>query len=251
MVEQYIIDNFKSKTNKEIALALGLNLSYIRRKAYSLGLFRIELQLWTEEQVNFLRENYGVIGDTELANIFQEKFKKNKSWNKEQIQKKRKSLKLKRTPEQLKLINKRNFSLGLYKDSYKKIWADRPQLENNKIVYWKIDKLLVPYIKIEGKYYSWSRYTWIQNYGAIQKGFVVVFKDGNNRNLSVENLELISFAENAKRNSSVSSQGLSDNYVASILSYKNKGLRKELLKNKQLLETKRLTIKLKRICKTM
>jgi hypothetical protein len=41
---------------------------------------------------------------------------------------------------------------------------------------------------------------------------------------------------------------LSDNYIAYRCSKKDKELRKELLKNKELLEVKRLKIKLKKIC---
>jgi hypothetical protein len=245
--EQYILDNFNAKTNKEIALALNLKLSYVRKIAYSLGLFRIELEFWTSEQVNFLKENYEVIGDTELANIFQEKFKKTKTWNKKQIEKKRKYLNLKRTTLQIRAIRHRNIRAGMYDDAYKK----RKKREENTIVYWNTNEVLSPFIKIEGKYYSWSRWTWIQNYGKIENGLKVVFKDGNNKNLLLENLELVTHGENARRNAIKSSQGLSDKYVAAMLSYNDKALRKELLKNKELLETKRLTLKIKRICKSI
>lgn len=159
--EQFILDNFCLKTNKEIAQELNIPLHQVRLKAYKLGLYRINLEYWTDKQVLFLKENFESVGDTELAQIFQEKFPKSKVWTKKHIDKKRKYLNLHRTPEQISLINKKNVDAGMYQ---------------------KIDRL-------------------------------------------------------------------SDNYVAYRCSKQDKELRKELLKNKELLEVKRLTIKLRKICK--
>lgn len=160
-IEQFILDNFCLKTNKQIAQELGIKIEALRPIAYKLGLYRINLEYWTDEQILFLKENFETIGDTELAQIFQEKFPKSKVWTKKHIEKKRKYLNFHRTPEQVSLINKRNIDAGLYQN---------------------IDRL-------------------------------------------------------------------SDNYMAYRCSKQDKELRKELLKNKELLEVKRLTIKLRRICK--
>lgn len=159
-IEQYIYDNFHQKTNRQIANELRIKLYSVRQTAYKLGLYRINLEFWTDEQIMFLKENFESIGDTELSQIFQEKFPKTKNWTKKHIEKKRKYLNLHRTPEQIALINQRNIDAGLYQ---------------------KIDRL-------------------------------------------------------------------SDNYVAYRCSKQDKELRKELLKSKELLEVKRLTIKLKKIC---
>lgn len=45
------------------------------------------------------------------------------------------------------------------------------------------------------------RLIWIDHNGPVPPGHVVVFKDGNKTNLSIENLGLISVQENMKRNS--------------------------------------------------
>lgn len=42
---------------------------------------------------------------------------------------------------------------------------------------------------------------WIERYGEIPKKHVLRFKDGNPKNIAIDNLELITMAENAKRNS--------------------------------------------------
>lgn len=46
-----------------------------------------------------------------------------------------------------------------------------------------------------------GRYVWEQHNGPIPPKHVVIFKDGDRGNCSIENLELISTAENARRNS--------------------------------------------------
>jgi HNH endonuclease len=247
-IEQFVLDNFYQKTNKEIAQELGIKIQKLRPIAYSLGLYRINLEFWNDEQVMFLRENFETIGDTELAQIFQEKFSKVKKWTKKHIEKKRKHLKLNRTPEQLKKIKQRNIDAGMYADAHVKMWNNRTQKKEGETTYWgNIRKSM--YIKIQGEYKQAARYIWTQTHGEIAKGMNVAFIDGNNRNIAIENLELLSNADMARRNALISSQGLSDNYVAATMSWKDKTMRKELLKNKELLEIKRLTLKIRRLCK--
>jgi hypothetical protein len=52
----------------------------------------------------------------------------------------------------------------------------------------------------KGKYDLKHRLVWKELNGDIPKGFIVVFKDKNKTNIVIENLELISFEENMKRN---------------------------------------------------
>lgn len=47
---------------------------------------------------------------------------------------------------------------------------------------------------------EYHRYLWEQENGAIPKGYNIFFKDGNRRNCMIENLECISNAELARRN---------------------------------------------------
>lgn len=247
-IEQFILDNFCLKTNKQIAKELGIKLYHVRKIAYSLGLYRMRLDFWTEEQIEFLKSNFEKIGDTELAQIFQEKFPKIKTWTKKHIEKKRKYLKLNRTAEQIAVIKQRNIDGGMYKDAHAKMWSTRTQKKEGETACWgNIRKSM--YIKIEGKYKHAARYIWTQIHGEIAKGMNVAFIDGNNQNIAIENLELITNAEMAIRNGLKSSVGLSDNYVVATMTWNNKDLRKELLKNKELIEMKRLSLKIKRICR--
>jgi len=57
------------------------------------------------------------------------------------------------------------------------------------------------YIRIaKGKYTTYQRYLWEKNFGKIPEGMIIVFKDGNSLNCDLKNLEMISRAENLKRN---------------------------------------------------
>lgn len=59
------------------------------------------------------------------------------------------------------------------------------------------------YIEIrvtKGKYVFEHRHIWEQVNGKVPKGFILVFKDRNPKNITLENIELISWEENMKRN---------------------------------------------------
>lgn len=59
----------------------------------------------------------------------------------------------------------------------------------------------VPHIRISlGKWEYLARHTWREHHGEIPKGYIVVHKDGDSMNCEVDNLELISRADNARRN---------------------------------------------------
>lgn len=60
------------------------------------------------------------------------------------------------------------------------------------------------YIEIRvrpGKFMLKHRLIWESYHGKVQKGYVVVFKDKNPMNCTIENLELITMEENMRRNS--------------------------------------------------
>ena len=65
----------------------------------------------------------------------------------------------------------------------------------------RLDKDGFTMIKINGKYVLKHRYIYEQEHGKIPKGHCVAFKDGNKSNIRIDNLELITFQENMKRNS--------------------------------------------------
>ncbi len=109
---QFLEDNWQKMTAKAISQALGLSRTIVRMKKYELGYYKMQLEYWTEEQILFLKDNYKTIGDVEIAEKLQEKYPKQKRWDKRHIAKKRKYLDLQRTEEERKLIASKNSSPG-------------------------------------------------------------------------------------------------------------------------------------------
>ncbi len=108
----FLKENFNSMTNKQLAKKLKLKLTSVRMKCYSLGLRRIEMEYWTKEQVMVLKRKYKIMGDVEIALLFQRHYPKNKKWTKTHIAKKRKYLSLNRTHKQVQAIMHKNASPG-------------------------------------------------------------------------------------------------------------------------------------------
>lgn len=111
---QFIKDHFQSMTNQQIADALGLKKTIVRMKAYELGLQRINLEYWPDDAETFLRNNYGKIGDKEMADIFNKTFQKTKGWTHNHIQKKMSQLGLKRNKHNWLVILERNWIHGSF-----------------------------------------------------------------------------------------------------------------------------------------
>jgi hypothetical protein len=72
-----------------------------------------------------------------------------------------------------------------------------------------------------GEWEYLSRYLWVQAHGPIPEGYVVAFKDKDTLNCVLENLELITKAENLGRNSG--RKELTDQYVARKFSQVGRG----------------------------
>jgi hypothetical protein len=247
---EFIKEHFHSMTNPQLAKALKIGLTSIRTRCYQLGLKRMEMEYWTDEQIDFLKRHYKLIGDVELAEIFGKKWHKDKGWTKKHIEKKRRYMKLKRTRKQQLAIHKRNKDNGRFKICSVKMWDKRGRAPEGSIKMWRREfansNEFVAHIKVNGRYVHWNRWIWEMTYGPVPEGMNVVFKDGNNMNLSLDNLELISNGELARRNAQKSSVGLSDNYIAGILTHKDRELRDELKKDPELLDFKRQQLLLNR-----
>lgn len=245
---EFLKNNFENLTNKQLASKLKLTLTMVRTKCYELGMKRMELEYWTEEQVAYLKANYKQIGDVEMAEIFQEKWPKKKGWTLKHIEKKRLYLKLQRTKEEVAAVKARNIKKGRFAICVKKRWLKTGTMAIGTVRYWKKTDSEgdFPVIKTETGYKHWNRWKWEQVYGKIPKGMNVVFKDRNNKNLTIENLMLLSNEELAIHNYRAAAINLTDNWVAGILSHGNSGMRQEIKANKKLIEAKRLQLQLNR-----
>jgi hypothetical protein len=94
----------------------------------------------------------------------------------------------------------------------------------------------------EGKWVPYHRHIWEEENGPIPKGHLVAFINGDPMDVRLENLELISRAENAHRNQNYDSDG----YVAHTLAPRDPELKEELKKHPGLIELKRLQLQHRR-----
>lgn len=111
-----------------------------------------------------------------------------------------------------------------------------------------------PYLYVRlslGKWYPLHQHVWEKHNGKVPRGHCLWFKDNDSTNCTIENLEMISRAENAKRNSG--SRRLTDGYVAATMAREkggvgryNKGLQQLLLTRPDLIDLKRQSLLLKR-----
>lgn len=106
------------------------------------------------------------------------------------------------------------------------------------------------YIRIAlGKWYPLHQHKWEQKNGKLPAGHCLWFKDGDTMNCRLTNLELITRAENMRRNSC--SIRLTDGYIAQTIVGKNgsRELFQEVLKDKKLIAAKRYQLLLRRSIK--
>lgn len=242
----FLKENFFNMTNRQLAQSLKLRLTATRIKCYELGLLRMEMEYWTPEQVDFLKENYQTIGDTELATLFTELWAKKKGWTKKHIEKKRRYLNLKRTAQQKRAIKIRNTDNGMFSVNHYKRWQGRVAKVNEVRVWLTSQNKLGKFVKTEKGFIPYAPVVWEMHNGPIPKGHVIRFIDGNNLNCNIENLKLITRKEHAQLNTCVASQGLSDNYVAGVMSHRDKELRKLIKQNPEIIQLKREQLLLNR-----
>ncbi|MFA6058926.1 MAG: hypothetical protein WC756_12060 [Taibaiella sp.] len=108
----FLIENFSTMTAQQLSDSIGIKRTKVRMKYAELGLKKLDLEYWTDEQLDFLKSSYQTMGDVEIAEVLNERWPKNKQWTKNHIAKKRNYLKLKRSPEQQRIIIKNNSIKG-------------------------------------------------------------------------------------------------------------------------------------------
>lgn len=249
-LDKFIADNFNKHTNKEMAALSGFNITTIRTRCYAMGLLRMTMEYWTDEQVLFLKENYQSVGDKEFADIYNGRWPKQKTWTIKHIEKKRKYLGLKRNKEELYNIYTRNLANGRWiKNDFNHRWDQANLAKIGDVRLWKASNGgFLPVIKAGTKWEHWAPHTWKLHYGPVPANHVVTFKDGCT-DLVPESLEVITRSEMTKRACLKGTIGLSDNYVASTIAPRDRALQIVIRDNKDLLELKRQQILLKRLIK--
>jgi undecaprenyl pyrophosphate synthase len=214
-MESFLIHNYQTKTNLELANHLGLKLTSVRHRLYQLGCRRMEMEYWTNEQIEFLKLNYQQKGDTEIAEHFATIYPKKKGWDKRHIEKKRRYLGLKRDQETILKIHQKNVKDGRFSLCPVKAWNTRGIPVVGVSVVWESNGIRVPHVKTETGYRKLAHVNYEKACGPIKPKHLVVHLDGDTLNCEPSNLKMISKAENALRNNT--NIELKDSYILGIL----------------------------------
>jgi hypothetical protein len=150
------------------------------------------------------------------------------------------------------LVNGGTFKKGMHPKNTKHDGAITVRTDNRGVKVLHIRTAL-------NKWEYLSRHTWREHHGDIPAGCLIVHRDGDTLNCSIENLECITKAENARRNwnrkkAAIAQQEawengtryMNDSYIAKLLARGDAELHHAILQNKEMIETKRQQLILNR-----
>lgn len=197
----FLESSWQQMTAQQLADALGLKRTTVRTKLYEMGLKKIEMEYWTPEQITCLKRNYRTLGDTELAEIFNRRWAKQKGWHKKHIEKKRKQMGLRRTKREIAYIRRRNIEKGRFKDCPLKRWKLETAAAEREVRIWRFNDGFRAYIKIRGKFIPYAPWYYREHIGPVPRGYIVRVKNGDQTNICKENLELVTRGQNGPMNS--------------------------------------------------
>lgn len=198
----FLRDNYKHFTARDLAAAVGLKMTVVRMKLYEMGLKKFEVYYWTKEQEEYLIQNYKKLGDVELAEIYTRRWKKKGGWTEKHIAKKRGYLNLTRTKDEISNIRKRNTRQGRFAMCPVKAWETRGKAAEHKAVKTWRGSGLVPkmVIKINGRWRDYAPWFYREHIGPVPRGYIVRVKNGNPLEITKENLELVPRSANGPMN---------------------------------------------------
>lgn len=156
---------------------------------------------YSEEKIKFLKENVKGISLQELTNRFNTEFKSNLS--KEVISKMKRKLNLtsgidtKFKKGQTSWNKGKKMKSETYEKCKKTMFQKGHNLNERPVGDERVDVDGYTYIKVEqpNKWKLKHRVLYEEKYGAIPKGYNLIFADGNKQNLDLDNLILVSNSE--------------------------------------------------------
>lgn len=173
-------------------------------------------KLLNDEQKDFLLNNYLGIGNAELTNLINKKFKTNFTTNQIKTYKNNHHLnsgltgrfekgsvpfnKGKKWSEFMTEEGMKNSSKTWFKKGHDPANMDKIGTEKWKLSHNQRDDEGFLCVKIQDKKgrYNWKqkhRLIWEEAYGKIPKGYKVIFKDGDRHHIELDNLALVSNSE--------------------------------------------------------
>jgi hypothetical protein len=165
----------------------------------------VRSRLHTEEQVQFIRENYAGRSVAEMVALFNEHFKTNRTWQQIKTLISNRGITSGRTGhfqagnkpwnygtkgQGLTGANSKSFKKGNVPPNRKPLWTERVCSKDGFILM-KIPETN-PYTGFSTRYKHKQVYIWEQEHGPVPKGMVVAFIDGDKSNCEPENLMLLS-----------------------------------------------------------
>ncbi|OIN59789.1 HNH endonuclease signature motif containing protein [Arsenicibacter rosenii] len=253
----FLKDNYLHMTNEELTVALGRTKGAVQtclhkrlRVTRPAGWFsqhhhRFKKQdnIWSQAEIGFVRENIELMTNEEIAR----ELGRTKGGVKSIIRR----YNLLRSKEAISRFGKRP-NAGHYKKGQLPLNTIYDEGEVVRIRHAKTgagrQKLPYKYIKLDmGKWQQYHQVIWIRANGPIPDKHIVVFRNGDQMDCRLENLELITLKENAIRNSG--SIRLTDGYVAQTMSPRNAALREQLKEFPELIDARRAQLQLKRLIK--
>lgn len=167
----YLRKNYADMSSKGISENLGISVCSVHNKAYQLGLKKSKAFL---QQQGKRVEIYGKKYQFKKGNISFNKGKKQIEYM---------------SAEAIARTVKTRFKKGIVPHSAKAEGHER------------IDREGYIYIKPkQGKHILKHVWLWEKTHGKVPDKHVVIFKDGDKKNITLENLECITMAENMRRN---------------------------------------------------
>lgn len=170
-----------SEMCKEYNRIFGTDIERVRFKIHcnKLGL-RLDNYFYTEEEKNWLKENYPVLGAKKTAEEFNKKFQKNK--NEQTLREECWGLGLK--------LNKETFKK--YREKTTKAMVEHTKNARAS----EVGTIGLPnrdysFIKTENGWESIGRYLYKKHIGEIPEGYQIIFLDGNKENLEISNLAAV------------------------------------------------------------
>ena len=198
MTNQQLLDEINSRRSKPIGYGS------MRHQCIRMGILR-QIQIrWSNADIKYLKENYKTKGNTELANLFNERKKTfriidgkkvYRSFTKKHIEKKLKLLKLKRSSEEVVAIKKRNIAIGITPaiSTDDNFWTRgvRKKACEGEIKIWRHNNgKLFRAIKINGKFTPYTRWFYHNFIAPVPSNKIVFHIDMDSLNDEPENLEV-------------------------------------------------------------
>ncbi|MFW5758393.1 MAG: HNH endonuclease [Bacteroidota bacterium] len=189
--QKLYIENNIDKPRQEIADDLGLPVKKVNSYVWNKKISKISFKYFTPEEDEYVRKHYATKSYKEIGDALG----RSESSIKRHA---RDILKLFRTPEEGRKIQEQKSKATQFKSG-----NEPHNTKYDGALSVRKEKSGTPYIYIrvaKGKWELLHRKIWEKHHGPIPKGYNVIFKDGNQANVDIENLELVSNQELMQRN---------------------------------------------------